>query len=207
MNKENINKTSIRKLTYLLMEMPEGGIPTDDARLNYRVAREHILNAVSYFLKGKLMEDSKLTEDYLGESVYKDVEVQENEYGEKFVELFGESITFGEDMNAYELTPKRMNSRWSQDFYPITREQARLQKRLKDVGGVIFYYKEGNKLMILGDVQEGEVFTLGQKNVIPTDDDGELPAEIGSRVLRDAFQTLFPELEARRDNSNDGIPN
>lgn len=200
---------TIEKLTYMLMEMPEGGIPTDDARLNYRVAKEYIKNAVGYYLKKKLFEDKNSDEgDYLGNEVTNTVEVKEDpEMLALYVDLLGESVDFGGSMKAYELYFKNLHNNWSCVFVPIKRSQVQVYKRMLPVPNVITYYKDGKRLVFIGGVKEGDKLELTQKNVIPSKDTDSLPREIGNQVLDMAYKTLYPELVVERDRNNDGVPN
>lgn len=210
----NDNKTTIRKLTYMLIEMSEGGTQTDDAKLNYRVAREHIRNAVARSLKEKLFEDRNAQrqddsdEEYLGNDVSKEVEVKYDSEGSYlYVDMLGESVDFGGSMKSYSLYFKNTHNTWGCLFVPLNRKQISIYKNLPQVPNTIPYYKEGDRIIIVGGLSEGDKLMLNQKNVIPNDDDDALPTEIGSKALRMAWESVYPEVQMPMDRNNDGIPN
>ena len=69
--------TSIKELAYLLLDNVNGGIPTDDAKLNYRVAKAYIAKTVAYHLRRKVFEEKNLSDEhYIGTPVTKTVPVK-----------------------------------------------------------------------------------------------------------------------------------
>lgn|SRR5690625_325741 len=205
-----MSKTTIKKLSYLLIEMGEGGLPTDDSRMNYRVAKEYIVNSLGYFLRRKLFEDAQNADsDYLGNSVSKEVEVKYDSDGRYYyIDTLGESVDFGTNMRAYSVSSNNPHSRWSITYVPITKQEMFAQRGLKNIPDVIQFYKQGDKLIFMnGDMTGINKVNLSQSNVIPTDDDSEVPSDIGNLILQDAYKTAYPELMVERDRVNDGEPN
>lgn len=204
-----MSKTTVKKLAYLLIEMGEGGIPTDDSRMNYRVAKEYIVNSLGYFLRRKLFEDAQNADnDYLGNTVSKEVDVKyDSENRFYYIETLGESVDFGTNMRAYSVSSGNPHSRWSITFVPITNQEMFSQRGLKNIPDVIQFYKQGDKLIFMnGDMGAIDKIQLTQSNVIPSDDDSEVPADIGNLILQDAYKTAYPELMVERDRINDGEP-
>lgn len=205
-----MSKTTIKKLTYLLMEVPEGGLITDDARLNYRVAREYVRAGVAQALRQKLLEDKNYSEDrdYLGNSVTEVKEVKEDpEKNYLYVDNIGESVDFGGSMKKYGLSFNNLHNRFGCTFVPLTRNQVQVHKNMKRVPNVITYYEDGDKLVLIGGVEEGDKISVTQSNVIPDNDDAPIPSDIGNKALELAYRTAYPHITMTRDINNDGVPN
>lgn len=205
-----MSKTTIRKLSYLLMEIPEGGLHTDDARLNYRVAREYVRNGLAAAMRQKLLEDKNNTEDrnYLGISSTETKTVKEDpEKNYLYVDTLGESIDFGGNMQKYGLSFGSLHNRFGCMFVPLTRNQVQIHKNMRRVPNIITYYEDGDKLVLVGGVSEGDEISVTQSNVIPNNDDAEIPSDVGSRALENAYRSAYPHIVMQRDINNDGVPN
>lgn len=192
------------------MEVPEGGLVTDDARLNYRVAREYVRGGVAQALKQKLLEDKNNSDDrdYLGTSVTEVKQVKEDsDRNYLYVDLIGESIDFGGNMQKYGLAFDNMHNRFGCMFVPLSKNQVQIHKNMKRVPNIIPYYEEGSKLVFIGGVEVGDEISVTQSNVIPDNDDAEIPSEIGNKALELAYRTAYPHMNMPRDINNDGVPN
>lgn len=192
------------------MEVPEGGLVTDDARLNYRVAREYVRGGVAQALKQKLLEDKNNSDDrdYLGTSVTEVKQVKEDsDRNYLYVDLIGESIDFGGNMQKYGLAFDNMHNRFGCMFVPLSKNQVQIHKNMRRVPNIIPYYEEGSKLVFIGGVEVGDEISVTQSNVIPDNDDAEIPSEIGNRALELAYRTAYPHMNMPRDINNDGVPN
>lgn len=203
-----MNKTTIRKLAYMLMEMESGGIPTDDQRLNYRTAKQYILSSVGWYLKQRLFEEKRFSEEhYTGNVVTKEVPVNyDSEGGYYYSDLLGESIDFG-GMRSYNITDTHLNDRWTTEYVPVTQQQFFANRHLFKIPNVVLFYRSGDKIVFAGTGMENtDKVMLTQSHVIPTNDDDEIPVDIGNIVLQDAYRTVYPELTVQRDNINDGSP-
>lgn len=190
--------------------MPEGGLQTDDARMNYRVAKEFIKAGLAQAMRQKLIEDKNNSEDrnYLGNSVTEIKEVKEDEDRMYlYVDTIGESIDFGGNMQKYGLSFVNLHNRFGCMFVPITSNQIQVHKNMRRVPNIIPYYEDGDKLVFIGGVEEGDEISITQRNVIPNDDDTEIPSDLGSRALDIAYRLAYPLVSVNRDNNNDGVPN
>lgn len=199
----------IKQLTYLLLEQVNGGIPTDDSKFNYRVAKAFVLSAVAFLLKKKAFDEANQSEgNYTSESnsVTKTVDVKTDEdTGLKYVELLGESIDLG-GMRSYSISSKNPFGRWNIKFVPITRNEVFMQSMLPNVPDVVQFYKEDNRLYLKGDISEVKL-QLTQKSLLPSDDDDNIPEDISAPALEYAYKLAYPELTFKSDRANDGVPN
>lgn len=199
--------TTIKELTYLLIDMSEGGQPTDDARLNYRVAKAYIKSAVAYQLRKRWFEDKNNSdENYIGKTTTKDAElIYDEEEDSYYIETLGESIDMG-GMRSYSVTSKKSNSRWAIRFVPITLSEWFSQKGLIRIPNVIQYYLKGDRLYFTNGIPEDlDIVQLTQSNLLPSDDDDSVPADVGQEALRYAWMLAYPEVSMPTDRENDGV--
>src|SRR5690625_7270348 len=103
--------------------MGEGGLPTDDSRMNYMVAKEYIVNSLGYFLRRKLFEEAQNADsDYVGNSVSKEVEVKYDSDGKYYyIDTLGERVDFGTNMGAYFVRSKIPTRTCGKTNVPITK--------------------------------------------------------------------------------------
>ena len=201
--------TSIKRLSYLLLDMVNGGLPSDDSKINYRVAREHIRNAVAYQLRLRFFEEKNNSDsNYVGIPTSKEVEVKYDEdMGSYYVETLGESIDLG-GARSISISNLNRNSRWAMKFTGITLNEAFAQRGLTSLPNTIQYYLDGDKIYFMnGDVSDLPKVRLTQYNLLPKDDDSEIPSDIGGRALSEAFRIAMGEIQIPSDRSNDGVPN
>ena len=199
--------TSIKELTYLLLDNVNGGIPTDDARLNYRVAKAYITKTVAYHLRRKVFEEKNLSgEHYIGTPVTKTVPVKKD--GDVYyVETLGESIDLG-GMRSYSISSVNKVGRWSKKFVPITNQEASAQwMGLGHIPSVVQFYKDGDRLVFMNElVDDVDEVKLTQYNLLPKDDDDSVPSDIGQLALTDAIRLAIQEVSVPRDEDNNGTP-
>lgn len=199
---------TIKELSYLLIEMVNGGIPTDDSKINYRVAKAYIKAATGFYLRARYWEEKRNGDDnYVGNSITKKVEVKYDEDSELYyIETFGESID--ESMRSYSVSPINPASRWSIKFVPITPQEFFNQSQLKArIPNTIQYYKIGNRISFLnGEVGSNVSLNLTQRNVVPDGDDDQVPSDIETLVLERSYRLAFQEVSIQSDRDNNGVP-
>lgn len=199
---------TIKELAYLLLDMSEGGQPTDDSKLNYRVAKAYVKSAVAYQLRRRWFEEKNASdENYIGKTTTKEADViYDEEEDAYYIETLGESIDMG-GMRSYSITSKKANSRWSLRFVPITLSEWFAQKGLIRIPNVIQYYLKGDRLYFTNGIPEGvDVVQLTQSNLLPSDDDDSVSADIAQEALRYAWMLAYPEVSIPTDRENDGVP-
>lgn len=200
---------TIKELSYLLLDMVNGGQPTDDTRINYRVARAYIRNAVAFQLRRRWWEEKSASDEhYVGKSASADQEVKYDEASETYyIETLGESIDAG-GMRSYSITSNKPNSRWALKFVGITKAEKFNQRGLKNIPNVIQYYLDGDRIYFTnGDVGNLGTIKLSQYNLLPKDDDDSVPEDIGQEALNWAYRLAFAELSINQDRDNNGVPN
>lgn len=204
--------STIKELSWQLIEMANGGMPTDDSKLNYRIARAHVRDAVAYLLKEKIFQHYNSSEDHYipdSNSISKEVELKhDSESGLSYVETIGESIDLT-GMRNYQLSFANIAHRWKKKFVPISRQEVFLQTFLTNIPDVVQFYKEGDRLYLIGNIltDGGESLMLTQKNVVPKDDDDPVPVDIASQSLERAYRSVYPEISAQQDRDNNGVDN
>lgn len=199
--------TSIKELAYLLLDNVNGGIPTDDPRLNYRVAKAYITKTVAYHLRRKVFEEKNLSDEhYIGTPVTKTVPVKK-EGDVYYVESLGESVDLG-GMRSYAISSLNKVGRWSKKFVPITTQEASAQwLGLGNIPNVIQFYKDGDRLVFInGLVEDIDEVKLTQYNLLPKDDNDSVPSDIGQLALTDAIRLAIQEMSVPRDEDNNGTP-
>ena len=198
--------TSIKELAYLLLDNVNGGIPTDDAKLNYRVAKAYITKTVAYHLRRKVFEEKNLSDEhYIGTPVTKTVPVKTD--GDiTYVETLGDSIDLG-GMRSYSISQVNKMSRWSKTFVPMTPQEASIQKfGLGNIPNVIQFYKDGDRLIFVNGLVEGiDEVKLTQYNLLPKDGSDQVPEDVGQLALTDAIRLAMQEISVPSDRSNDGV--
>lgn len=200
--------TTIKELTYLLLDMSEGGSPTDDAKLNYRTSKAFIKSAVAYQLRKRWFEDKNNSdENYIGKTSSKDAKVNfDEEEDAYYIETLGESMDMG-GMRSYSITQKKANSRWSFKFVPITLAEWFSQRGLPNIPNVIQYYFKGDRLYFTnGLVDDLDIVKLTQYNVLPSDDEDNVPSDVGQEALQMAWRLAYPEIALQSDRDNNGVP-
>lgn len=193
----------------MLIDMVNGGQPTDDSKLNYRVAKAYIKNAVAFNMRRRYWEEKANGEEYYtGKTTTKEVELQYDENADSyFVETLGESIDTG-GMRSFNILGKKPNSRWSIKFVPITLQEMSAQRGLCNIPNVIQYYLLDDRLYFTnGDVEGLDPIKLTQSNLLPSDDDDSVAPDIGHDSLNMAYRLAFAEVAINSDRINDGIPN
>lgn len=201
--------TNIKRLSYLLLDMVNGGLPTDDSKINYRVAREHIRNAVAYQLRLRFFEEKNNSDsNYIGIPTSKEVEVKYDEdMGSYYVETLGESIDLG-GARSISISNLNRNSRWAMKFTGITLNEAFAQRGLTSLPNVVQYYLDGDRVYFTNaDISGLEKVRLTQYNLLPKDDEADIPSDIAGRALTEAFRIAMGEIQIPSDRSNDGVPN
>lgn len=200
---------TVKELAYALLEMVNGGMPTDDSKINYRVARLHIRNGLGFYLRRKNFEESNQSEsNYTSESnsITKAVEVKSDpESGLQYVDLIGESVDLG-GMRSYSLSSTNPLSRWSIKFVPITKNELFVQGYLPNIPDVIQFYKDGNRLYLRGYTSDATL-SLTQKNVISDDDDDEIPSDLAQPALEHAYRLAMGIVQIPSDKDNNGVSN
>lgn len=200
--------STIKELSYLLLDMVNGGLPTDDSKINYRVAKAYVKNAVGYFLRRRYWEDKANSEDnYVGSTVTKKQEVKYDEnLDQYYVEVLGESIE--DTMKSYSISSQNVNSRWAVRFAPISEQELFNQSFLKArIPNLVQFYKRGGKLYFTNNVPEGlGLVVLSQSNVIPSNDDDSVPSDIASDAIDRAYRQVYAEIVINSDRFNDGVP-
>lgn len=202
-------KTTIKELSYLLMDMVNGGLPSDDSKINYRVAKTYIKLAVAEGLRRGWFEDKNNSEQhYVGSTVSKEVDVVfDNEKKSAFVETLGESNSL-DGARAYNISDPHINSMWSRTFVPITLNQRFSQSKLVPIPNTVQYYEMDGKLYFRGGtVCKGDKLVLTQRNVVPSNDDDSLPSWVGRTALNEAYRLAYAEIAINSDRINDGVPN
>lgn len=201
--------TTIKELSYLLLEMVNGGQPTDDSKINYRVAKAYIKSAVAYNMRRKFWEEKANSDDYYtGKTTTKEVEVKfDTESDSYYVDTLGESIDTG-GTRSFNILAKRPNSRWSLKFIPATPQEISAQRGLCDIPNVIQFYQLGDKLYFTnGDMEGVEKVKLTQHNLLPTDDDDQIPSDVAHDSLQMAYRLAYAEVATLSDRINDGVSN
>ena len=201
---------SIKELSYLLIELVNGGIPTDDSKINYKIARAHIRNAVGFYLRARFWEEKRNSdENYSSNISTKQVEVKYDEDSELYyVDTLGESIDGG-GMSSFNISPLNPNSRWAIKYVPVTPQELFNQSLLKArIPNTVQYYKLGDKLFFTNaDAGGTKNVILSQANVIPTDDnDSAIPEDIKTPVLERAYRVVMNLPNTQSDRDNDGVP-
>lgn len=200
---------TIKELSYLLLDMVNGGQPTDDTRINYRVARAYIRNAVAFQLRRKWWEEKSASDEhYVGKSVSADQEVKYDEASDAYyIDTLGESIDAG-GMRSYSITSNKPNSRWALKFVGITKAERFNQRGLKHIPNVIQYYLDGDRIYFTnGDVSDLGTLKLSQYNLLPKDDEDSVPEDAGQEALNWAYRLAVAELTINQDRDNNGVPN
>lgn len=200
--------TTIKELTYLLLDMTSGGQPTDDTKLNYRTAKAYIKSAVAYNIRRRHWEDKANGDDYYtGKSTTKEQDVKyDEEQDAYYVESLGESIDTG-GMRSYSIFAKKPNSRWSIKFVPITLNELSAQRGLSNIPNVVQFYMMGDRLYFTnGSVEGVEKVKLTQSNLLPSDDDDSVVQDIAQQSLTDAYRLAMQEVGVVSDRVNDGTP-
>ena len=200
---------TIKELSYLLMDMVNGGQPSDDSRINYRVARAYIRNAVAFQIRRKLWEEKGASDEhYVGKHVTADQKVKYDEASDRYyIETLGESIDSG-GMRSYSISGSKPNSRWSVKFVGITKSELFNQKGLINIPNVIQYYIDSDRIYFTnGDVSKLGTVKLSQYNLLPKDDEDSVPEDIGQEALNNAYRLAFAELSINQDRDNNGVPN
>lgn len=201
--------TTIKELTYLLLDMTSGGQPTDDTKLNYRTAKAYIKSAVAYHLRRRHWEEKANGDDYYtGKSTTKEQEVKyDEEQDAYYIESLGESIDTG-GMRSYSIFAKKPDSRWSIKFVPITLNELSAQRGLCDIPNVVQFYMMGDRLYFTnGSVDGLDTVKLTQSNLLPSDDDDSVVDDIASESLQMAYRLALAEISTISDRINDGSPN
>ena len=199
---------TIKELSYLLLDQVNGGLPSDDGKINYRVAKAYIKTAVAYYLKRKIFEEANNSEEYYtseSNATTKTVPVKlDPETGLNYIELLGESIDLG-GMRSYSISSANPLSRWSIRFVPITQNEVFTQSVLPNVPDVIQFFKKGDRLYFRGITNEEEL-SLTQRSLLPSNDEDDIPEDIGVLALEHAYKLVYPEIALRSDRANDGVP-
>lgn len=198
---------TIREITYALLDMVNGGLPTDDSKINYRVAEIYAKSGVAFTLRKRWFEEKNSSdENYIGKSVSKEQEVKyDNEDDSYYIGTLGESLDMG-GMRSFSISSKKRNSRWSLKFVPVTSSEYFNQKGLCNIPNVIQYYLDGDKLRFTNGSVEGiESVMLSQSNLLPSDPDDSVPDDIVDESLNRAYRLAYAEIVINSDRLNDGV--
>lgn len=199
---------TIKELSYLLLDMVNGGQPSDDTRINYRVARAYIRNAVAFQIRRKWWEEKSASDEhYVGKSTTSDQEVKYDEASDMYyIETLGESIDAG-GMRSYSITGNKPNSRWSLKFVGITKSERFNQMGLRNIPNVIQYYIDSDRIYFTnGDVSKMGTLKLSQYNLLPKDDDDSVASDIAQQSLIEAYRLAMQEVGVASDRDNNGVP-
>lgn len=202
-----MEKLTIKQMAYLLIDKVNGGMPTDDSKINYRIAKAYILDATAYFLRKRYWEEKKNSdENYSSNITTKQVDVKYDEDNEQYyVDVLGESIDTG-GMSSYSISALNPTGRWALTFVPVKPEelfnQGLMKKRIPDT---VQYYKVGDRLVFtnMASIDQKPVL-LSQANLLPNSDEDALPRDIGLESVSRAWREYMGK-DSNQDRDNNGV--
>lgn len=206
--------TTLKKLTYRVWRILEGGDIPDDSRFRYDEIKDHIRASVFTALKSNYFEGRNDEDGYKygNDSVTVDSIVttkHDDSMGIAYIDVEEASIAVPAVNRMLSITDLNPYSRGSKMYIPVRSEERFTGQLQPPIPGTILYERTGGKVYFYNEIiKAGCEVRLRQKYVVKDEDDSplNLPLEYEAQIVDTVTRLLDREIRMR-DISNDGSPN